>query len=126
MIGPNPGPILFRAPCLAAVIRLLAVGPGSEESGFVDHDPLDDAILEHGIVDNEILLAGSRPTEVRRFRRRRVSALTSRWQLRGRPRSMLLSVGRQGRQRHLARRSAASTSESYRGPCNQQRRGWGE
>jgi hypothetical protein len=40
-------------------MRLLAIDPGSEQSGFVEYDPDAGAgaILEHGIVANEILLA---------------------------------------------------------------------
>ena len=39
------------------MIRLLAIDPGSEQSGFVEYDPDAGAILEHGIAPNEILLA---------------------------------------------------------------------
>jgi hypothetical protein len=37
-------------------MRLLAVDPGSQESGFVEYDPDMHRILEHGTVDNEQLL----------------------------------------------------------------------
>ncbi len=39
------------------MIRLLAIDPGSEQSGFVEYDPDARAILEHGVADNEVLLA---------------------------------------------------------------------
>jgi hypothetical protein len=39
------------------MIRLLAIDPGSEQSGFVEYDHGAGAILEHGVADNEILLA---------------------------------------------------------------------
>lgn len=37
--------------------RLLAVDPGSQESGFVEYDPRANAILEHGTIANNQLLA---------------------------------------------------------------------
>lgn len=47
----------------SGVSRLLAVDPGSQESGFVEYDPRAHAILEHGTIDNEQLL-------IRCYRRR--------------------------------------------------------
>lgn len=38
-------------------MRLLAIDPGSEESGYVVYDPGARAILEHGIAANDVLLA---------------------------------------------------------------------
>jgi hypothetical protein len=39
------------------MIRLRAIDPGSEESGFVEYDPDAGTILDYGVFDNEILLA---------------------------------------------------------------------